>query len=193
MTTTETPASPANPAGTHDVNAIMALLPHRYPFLLIDRVMEVEARVRIVARKCVTINESYFQGHFPGYPIMPGVMQVEAIAQAAGIMVFVEDRFASDNLMFFTSVERARFRRPIVPGDVMEIEVKALNLRTRAARFSGIIRVDGRVVCEAVITCHIVKRSSVSSADPAAAPAPSSSSEVSMKRVVPQTQLVAAE
>lgn len=193
MTTTETPVSSQNPAGTHDVNAIMALLPHRYPFLLIDRVMEVEPRVRIIARKCVTINESYFQGHFPNYPIMPGVMQVEAIAQAGAIMVFVEDPLATDNLMFFTGVERARFRRPIVPGDVMEIEVKALNLRSRTARFDGIIRVDGRVVCEAVITCHIVKRSSVAPADSAAAPAASSAAEVSLKREVSEKQLVAAE
>ncbi len=142
----------------HDIGAVMALLPHRYPFLLIDRVLEVEPRKRIVARKCVTINEGFFQGHFPGYPIMPGVLQIEAIAQAGGVLILLDFERPGDTLMLFTGVERARFRRPVVPGDVLEIEAKVLNLRSRAVRLEGAIRVDGKLVCEATVTCQLVKR-----------------------------------
>ncbi len=149
--TTETPQ-------THDIAAVMALLPHRYPFLLIDRVLEVQPRERIVARKCVSINEGFFQGHFPGYPIMPGVLQIEAIAQAGGVLILLDYERPGDTLMLFTGVERARFRRPVVPGDVLEIEAKVLNLRSRAVRLEGAIRVDGKLVCEAVVTCQLVKR-----------------------------------
>ena len=156
--TNEQPGSPAQPAQGRDIAAIMALLPHRYPFLLIDRVLEVEPRKRIVARKCVSINEGFFQGHFPGYPIMPGVLQIEAIAQAGGVLILLDFERPGDTLMLFTGVERARFRRPVSPGDVLEIEAKVLNLRSRAVRLEGTIRVDGNVVCEAVVTCQLVKR-----------------------------------
>ncbi len=148
--------SPA--AGTHDITAIMALLPHRYPFLLIDRILHVEPKQRIVARKCVTANEGFFQGHFPGYPIMPGVLQIEAIAQAGGVLILLDFERPGDTLMLFTGVERAKFRRPVVPGDVLEIEARILNLRSRAVRLEGSIRVDGKLVCEATITCQLVKR-----------------------------------
>ncbi len=154
----------------HDIAAIMALLPHRYPFLLIDRVLEVEPKQRIVARKCVTINEGFFQGHFPGYPIMPGVLQIEAIAQAGGVLILLDFERPGDTLMLFTGVERARFRRPVVPGDVLEIEAKVLNLRSRAVRLEGAIRVDGQLVCEAVVTCQLVKREG--SGAPALSPKP---------------------
>ncbi len=155
---------------THDIAAIMALLPHRYPFLLIDRVLQVEPKQRIVARKCVSINEGFFEGHFPGYPIMPGVLQIEAIAQAGGVLILLDYERPGDTLMLFTGVERARFRRPVIPGDVLEIEAKILNLRSRAVRLEGTIRVEGSVVCEALVTCQLVKREG--SGAPALAPKP---------------------
>ena len=155
----ENAASPADPVpSSRDIAAIMALLPHRYPFLLIDRVLEVEPKRRIIARKCVSINEGFFQGHFPGYPIMPGVLQIEAIAQAGGLLILLDYERPGDTLMLFTGVERAKFRRPVTPGDVLEIEARVLNLRSRAVRLEGSIRVDSNLVCEAVVTCQLVKR-----------------------------------
>lgn len=148
-------------AGIHDINAIMELLPHRYPFLFIDRVLEFEPRKRIVVRKNVTINEGFFQGHFPGQPVMPGVLELEAIAQAGGVLVLLDQEKPEDTLFFFTSVERARFRQPVIPGDVLEIEVKILQLRSRAVRLEGIVRVDGRVACEAVVGAQVVQRESI--------------------------------
>jgi 3-hydroxyacyl-[acyl-carrier-protein] dehydratase len=157
------PAEPANtpatPAQLLDINEIMALLPHRYPFLLIDRIVEMERRVRIVALKNVTINEPHFQGHFPGYPIMPGVLMVEAIAQAGGTLLLMEFPDREDKLMLFTGIDNAKFRRPVVPGDQVRLEVKVLQWRSRAVRMLGIATVEGKVVCEATIMCQLVPRS----------------------------------
>ncbi len=153
-----------------DINEIMAILPHRYPFLLIDRVLEMEPRQRIVAIKNVTINEPHFTGHFPDYPIMPGVLMVEAIAQTGGALLLTEIPDRDQKLMVFTGIESARFRRPVTPGDQLRIEVTVVNWRSRAVKMAGVITVEGKVVCDATVTCQVVPRARKSeSAAPAAA------------------------
>jgi 3-hydroxyacyl-[acyl-carrier-protein] dehydratase len=146
------------PGKTMDILEIMSLLPHRYPFLLIDRVIEMEPRRRIVAIKNITINEPQFQGHFPDYPIMPGVLMVEAIAQAGGALLLAEVPDRASKLMVFTSIDNARFRRPVTPGDQLRIEVNVLNWRSRAVKMGGSITVDGKLVCDAVVMCQIIPR-----------------------------------
>jgi 3-hydroxyacyl-[acyl-carrier-protein] dehydratase len=143
---------------TMDIVEIMAILPHRYPFLLIDRVIEMERKVRIVAIKNVTVNEPHFTGHFPDYPIMPGVLTIEAMAQAGGALLLTEIPDRQDKLMVFTGIEEARFRRPVLPGDQLRIEVTVLNWRSRAVKMRGECTVDGKLVCNATITCQLVPR-----------------------------------
>ena len=145
---------------TLDIVEIMAILPHRYPFLLIDRVIEIERRARIVALKNVSVNEPHFTGHFPDYPIMPGVLTVEAMAQAGGALLLTEYTAAerADKLMVFTGIEEARFRRPVVPGDQLRIEVTVVNWRSRAVKMKGVCTVDGKLVADAIITCQLVPR-----------------------------------
>ncbi len=145
-----------------DIVEIMSILPHRYPFLLIDRVVEVIRKKRIVALKNVTINEPFFQGHFPDYPIMPGVLVIEAIAQAGGALLLNEIPDRGDKLMVFTGIERAKFRRPVIPGDQVRIEVDVLNWRSRAVRMQGRAFVEGKLACEAVVMCQLVPRRSPS-------------------------------
>jgi 3-hydroxyacyl-[acyl-carrier-protein] dehydratase len=151
---TETPA--ANQ--TMDILQIMSILPHRYPFLLIDRVIEIERKQRIVAIKNVSLNEPQFQGHFPDYPIMPGVLMVEAIAQAGGALLLTEIPDRGNKLMVFTGIDSAKFRKPVVPGDQVRIEVKVLNWLSTAVRMQGIATVEGKVVCEATVMCALVPR-----------------------------------
>lgn len=153
-----------------DINQIMAVLPHRYPFLLIDRVSEIERKQRIVAWKNVSINEPQFQGHFPDYPILPGVMMVEAIAQAGGALLLTEVPDRENKLMVFTGIERAKFRRPVVPGDTLRIEVVVLQWKTRAVRMEGHAYVGEKLACEAIVTCQLVPRRRPQS-EPEAAPA----------------------
>jgi 3-hydroxyacyl-[acyl-carrier-protein] dehydratase len=154
------PAETSNPETKQvlEITDIMAILPHRYPFLLIDRVIERERMKRIVAIKNVTINEPHFTGHFPGYPIMPGVLVVEAMAQAGGLLLLPEIPDREKKLMVFTAIERAKFRKPIAPGDQLRIEVEVLNWRARAVKMEGKAFVDGKLACEAVIMCAVVPR-----------------------------------
>jgi|SRR5580698_6001280 3-hydroxyacyl-[acyl-carrier-protein] dehydratase len=141
-----------------EINEIMSILPHRYPFLLIDRVVEIERKKRIVSIKNVTINEPFFQGHFPGFPIMPGALVVEAIAQTGGVLLMPEVPDRHKKLMVFTGIERAKFRRPVVPGDQLRIEVNVLNWKPRVARMEGRATVDGKLACEATVMCQLVPR-----------------------------------
>ncbi len=143
---------------TMDIAEIMAILPHRYPFLLIDRVVEMERQTRIVAIKNVTINEPHFAGHFPDYPIMPGVLMVEAIAQAGGALLLTEIPDRDQKLMVFTGIESARFKRMVVPGDQLRIEVTVMKWRSRAVKMLGSITVEGKEVCEATVMCMVVPR-----------------------------------
>jgi len=141
-----------------DIGDILKILPHRFPFLLIDRVLELVRMKKIVALKNVTITEPFFQGHFPDKPIMPGVLIVEAIAQAGGLLLLTEVPNRDEMLMVFTGIEKARFRRPVVPGDQLRIEVEVGAWRRTAARLQGKAYVDGKVAAEATVTCRLVPR-----------------------------------
>src|SRR3984893_1085708 len=143
-----------------DIHDILKILPHRYPFLLIDRVLELKRKERIVAIKNVTINEPFFNGHFPGLPIMPGVLIVEAIAQAGGALLLTEVEDRNDKLMVFTGIERAKFRLPVSPGDQLRIEVEVKGWRVIprgiAAKMHGVAYVAGKKVAEATVSCQLV-------------------------------------
>jgi 3-hydroxyacyl-[acyl-carrier-protein] dehydratase len=143
---------------TLDITEIEAILPHRYPFLLIDRVIEMERKKRIVAIKNVTANEPHFAGHFPGYPIMPGVLMVEAIAQAGGALLLTEIPDRTNKLMVFTGIERAKFRKPVTPGDQLRVEVDVLAWRSTAVKMQGNVYVGDKLACEAIVTCQLVSR-----------------------------------
>src|SRR5471030_507407 len=145
---------------TMDIVEIMSILPHRYPMLLIDRVIELEPKKRIVALKNVTANEPHFTGHWPDNPIMPGVMTIEAMAQAGGALLLTEFYAAEreDKLMYFTGIEAARFRKPVVPGDQLRIEVTVLNWRSTMVKLKGEATVDGKLVSDAIFTAALVPR-----------------------------------
>jgi beta-hydroxyacyl-ACP dehydratase FabZ len=147
-----------------DIQEIEAILPHRYPFLLIDRIVELES-LRVVAIKNVTANEPHFAGHFPGRPVMPGVLIVEAMAQAAGVLVLKQIADRANKLVFLATIEEAKFRRPVVPGDQLRIEVKFLKLKPSVAKMQGTATVDGAVVAEAGMICRLVDKADADSPD----------------------------
>lgn len=133
-----------------DAIEIQKILPHRYPFLFVDRVLEIEPGKKITAIKNVSMDEPFFQGHFPGRPIMPGVLMVEAMAQASGILVSKSSPGSNeDNLVYFMNIEKAKFRKPVVPGDQLFLEVEVLQNRGKVWKFKGEAKVDSKVVCEA--------------------------------------------
>ncbi|CAQ82747.1 MULTISPECIES: 3-hydroxyacyl-ACP dehydratase FabZ [Photorhabdus] len=139
---------------TLHIEEILDLLPHRYPFLLVDRVLDFEEGKFLRAVKNVSFNEPFFQGHFPGKPIFPGVLILEAMAQATGILAFKSvGKLKSDELYYFAAIDGARFKRPVVPGDQMVLEVEFLKERRGVARCRGVAKVDGEVVCEAEMMC----------------------------------------
>ncbi len=140
-----------------DVNEIRRILPHRYPMLLVDRIIELEAE-RIVGIKNVTANEPFFSGHFPDFPVMPGVLIVEAMAQTAGVLVLksIEDR--ASKLVLLVSIEYAKFRRPVVPGDQLRMELTMLKRKASVAKMSGKATVDGNLVAEAEVMCKLADK-----------------------------------
>jgi 3-hydroxyacyl-[acyl-carrier-protein] dehydratase len=141
-----------------DTIGIQKILPHRYPFLMVDAILEMERVKRIVGIKNVSINEYYFQGHFPGKPIMPGVLIIEGMAQTGGLLLLLEVPDRENKLLYFVAVDDARFRRPVVPGDQLRIEMTVLAWRATFCKLRGIATVNGEVAAEATLMCKMVDR-----------------------------------
>jgi 3-hydroxyacyl-[acyl-carrier-protein] dehydratase len=141
-----------------DIEWIMSVLPHRYPLLLVDRVLEMEPKKRIVAIKNVTINEEVFLGHFPGRPVMPGVLLIEGMAQAGGLLLLHDLPQRENKLLLFAGIEEAKFRRPVVPGDQIRYEVEVLRLRSTFGRVAGKVLVDGELAAEAILSTAMVDK-----------------------------------
>lgn len=144
--------------GVVDIRGILDVLPHRPPFLLVDRIVELEERTRAVGIKCVTMNEPFFAGHFPGHPVMPGVLIVEAMAQVGAVLLLSGMKGREKKLVYFTGIDRARFRRPVVPGDVLTMTLTVTHLRSRNCKMHGEAAVAGRAVAEADIHSACVDR-----------------------------------
>jgi 3-hydroxyacyl-[acyl-carrier-protein] dehydratase len=141
-----------------DSIGIQKVLPHRPPFLMVDAIVEIERLKRIVGLKSVSINENYFQGHFPGKPIMPGVLIIEGMAQTGGLLLLLEVPDRDNKLLYFAAVDEARFRRPVVPGDQLRMEVTVLKWRGKFCKLQGVATVNGDVVAEATLKCMLVDR-----------------------------------
>jgi 3-hydroxyacyl-[acyl-carrier-protein] dehydratase len=140
-----------------DIKEIQTYLPHRYPFLLVDRIIEIESGTKAIGIKNVTVNEEFFQGHFPGQPIMPGVLIIEAMAQVGGILAF-RSGVNMGKAVYFMSIEKAKFRKPVVPGDQLRLEIHILQQRGNVWRFSGNATVEGKVAAEAEFTAMVTDK-----------------------------------
>ena len=141
-----------------DIRAILERIPHRYPFVLVDRVVEVVPRQRIVAIKNVTYDEPFFPGHFPGAPVMPGVLILESLAQTGALLLFDEVPDRSSKLVYFAGIDAARFRRPVVPGDQLRLTMEILKMRAKTCKMKGVATVDGEMAAEAEIMSAVVDR-----------------------------------
>ncbi|MEW6544032.1 MAG: 3-hydroxyacyl-ACP dehydratase FabZ [Nitrospirota bacterium] len=145
---------------TIDIGEILALLPHRYPFLLVDRIRELEVERRIVGIKNVTVNEPFFQGHFPDRPIMPGVLILEAMAQVGGVLAFKSFPAAGQPVVYLTGVDQAKFRKPVVPGDQLRMELEVVRRRPPFWKMQGKAYVEADLVCEAELTAMVTEERS---------------------------------
>lgn len=141
-----------------DARAIQELLPHRYPFLLVDRIVELVPRERIVGLKQVTMGDHFFQGHFPGAPIMPGVLIIEALAQVGALLALREIENRDDKLVLFSGIDNARFRAPVIPGDTLMLEVISLRIGSRVQKMKGVARVGDKIVADAEIMSIVADR-----------------------------------
>jgi 3-hydroxyacyl-[acyl-carrier-protein] dehydratase len=146
-----------------DITGIQKILPHRYPFLLVDAILEMERWKRIVGIKNVSINEYYFQGHFPGKPIMPGVLIIESMAQTGGLLLLQEVADREEKLLYFVAIDNARFRRPVVPGDQLRIEMTVAAWRGTFCKLQGRATVNGELAAEATLMCKMIDRRDVES------------------------------
>jgi beta-hydroxyacyl-ACP dehydratase FabZ len=155
-----TTSSPAEQPVIYNVMEIMKFLPHRYPFLLVDRIIEMDPPKRIVGIKNVTMNEAFFQGHFPGAPVMPGVLILESMAQVAGVLYSrdMPEEERNKKLLYFTGIEHAKFRRPVVPGDQLRLEMEFLNRRNNFGKLAGRALVEGKLVAEAEVLFVLADR-----------------------------------
>jgi len=151
-----------------DVVEIQKILPHRYPFLMVDAILEMERLKRIVGVKNVSINESHFQGHFPGAPVMPGVLIIESMAQTGGLLLLTEVPDRERKLLYFVAVDGARFRRPVVPGDQLRVEMKVISWRGDFCKLEGKATVDGKLAAEATLMCKMVDRDELAKAQESA-------------------------